>query len=58
LVVKLTVPVGAMGNVDVSVTVARQKIAWLIITEPCVHVMLVLVSVKATFNEKLPRLAE
>ena len=55
---KLTVPVGAMGNVGVSVTVARQKIAWLIITEPCVHVMLVLVSMKATSSEKLPRLAE
>ncbi len=55
---KPTVPIGATGNVEESVTVARQKIAWLIITEPCVHVMLVLVSMKATSSEKLPRLAE
>ncbi len=58
LVVKLTVPVGATGNVDVSVTVAWQKTPWLIGAEAWAHVMLVLVSLKATSNAKVPTLAE
>jgi hypothetical protein len=43
LVVKLTAPVGAVGAVDVSVTVAVQELDVLTVTDPGEHVTFVLV---------------
>jgi hypothetical protein len=57
-VVKLTVPVGLAGLVEVSITLALQLVAVLTRTEPGEHVMIVFVECNVGETEVTSRLNE
>jgi hypothetical protein len=55
-VAKLTFPLGVVGRVDVSETVAWQRVSWLTKTDPGLQMRLVLDCEKLTSNVRFPKL--
>ncbi len=59
LLVKLTVPVGVVGLVEVSLTAALHELAWSTATEPGLQLTVVVVECKVVMVRiKLPELPE